>query len=268
MTDILSQICADKLDYVRRCEHLIPQIVYQEKAALQPPPRGFCAAIRKAGTEGRPAVIAEIKKASPSKGIICTDFDPPRIAKSYETSGATCLSVLTDRPYFKGQDEDMEAARDAVSLPVLRKDFMLTPYQIFESRALGADCVLLIMAALEDAQANDLYKTAKGLGMDVLVEIHDREELDRALKLSPDMIGVNCRSLKTLEVSPRLHFDLVSSIPDNIIRVAESGMAFPDDLKIRRDAGYHAFLVGESLMKTGNPGQALSILLGKPTESA
>jgi indole-3-glycerol phosphate synthase len=268
MTDILSQICADKLDYVRRCEHLIPQIVFEERARLQGSPRGFCAALHKNRQARIPSLIAEIKKASPSKGIICTDFDPPRIAKAYETAGATCLSVLTDRPYFKGQDEDLEAAREVTSLPVLRKDFMLTPYQIWESRAIGADCILLIMAALSDAQAGELYGVAKKLGMDVLVEVHDREELDRALTLSPEMIGVNCRSLKTLAVSPVLHFDLLSAIPEGIIRVAESGIASAADLKTRFESGYDAFLVGESLMKTGRPGDAAAILLGNAAESA
>lgn len=266
--NVLEKICADKLEYVRRCEHYIPEIVYQERAKLQQPPRGFCRAIREKMATGEPALIAEIKKASPSKGIIRADFDPVKISRAYQENGATCISVLTDQPYFKGADEDLEAVKAATALPVLRKDFMLTPFQITESRALGADCILLIMAALDDKTAENLYKQATDLGMDVLIEIHDKKELDRALKLDPMMIGVNARNLKTLEVDLATSFSLVQSIPEHIIRVAESGIITNAQLKSLLEAGYKAFLVGETLMKQDDIGAATKKLLGKPPESA
>ncbi len=255
------------MDYVNRMQHLIPDIVLSERAKTQSASRGFIQSIRNKKAKGEAALISEVKKASPSKGIIRADFDPQRIAKVYESNGASCLSVLTDQPYFKGKDEDMEAARAAVRLPVLRKDFMLTPYQIVESRALGADCILIIMAALSDRDARTLYTVAGELGMDVLVEVHDREELDRALEFSPKMIGVNSRSLKTLEVNLETAFDLVSAIPASVIRVAESGINTHEDLKSLQKAGYDAFLVGESLMREPDIGLAVKKLLGSALES-
>lgn len=259
---VLKQICLDKLDHVERTQHLIPEIIFQERLKLQEAPRGFCAAIEAKKKKKQPALIAEVKKASPSKGIIRADFDPQRIARIYEKAGATCLSVLTDQPYFKGKDEDMEAARAVVSLPVLRKDFMLTPYQITESRALGADCILIIMAALDDATARQLSERATELGMDILYEVHDREELDRAMNLFPRMIGVNSRSLKTLDVDLATAFELVKEIPPSVLRVAESGIAGNSDLKALHKAGFDAFLVGESLMREHDIGQAVHNLLG------
>lgn len=265
--NVLDKICADKLEHVARTQHLIPEIVFRERAKFQPSPIGFCNAIRSCNAKNEPALIAEVKKASPSKGIIRADFDPVQIARIYQNSGATCLSVLTDQPYFKGADEDLEAVKSVARIPVIRKDFMLTPYQIVESRSLGADCILLIMAALSDQLAKELYQCAVDLGMDVLVEVHDREELDRALKLDPMMIGVNSRNLKTLEVNIQTAFDLLSDIPSNIIRVAESGIATYKELKSLYDAGFNAFLVGESLMRQENIGFAVQKLLGKAPES-
>ena len=260
---VLSDICAAKMDHVERHQHLIPEIVYAERAKLRETPRGFIAAIEAKKTKKQPALIAEVKKASPSKGIIRADFDPQRIARTYEAAGATCISVLTDQPYFKGTDEDFEAARQVVRLPMIRKDFMLTPYQITESRALGADCILIIMAALDDTMAKEIYQRATDLGMDVLVEVHDKAELDRAMNLYPRMIGINARNLKTLKVDIQTSFDLVTEIPASVIRVAESGIGSHDELKALHSAGFDAFLVGESLMREDDIGRAVQKLLGK-----
>lgn len=259
---VLAEICREKLDYVQRMQHLIPDVVMSERARTQPLSRGFIQAIRNKKLLNEPALIAEVKKASPSKGIIRSDFDPRKIAKIYESNGATCLSVLTDQPYFKGSDEDFEAARHVTRIPVIRKDFMLTPYQIVESRALGADCILIIMAALDDKAAKTLYNLANDFGMDVLVEIHDEEELNRALELSPKMVGVNSRSLKTLEVNLDTAFTLLDKIPASVIRVAESGIHTHAELDALFTAGFDAFLVGESLMREPDIGQAVKKLLG------
>jgi len=265
--DVLQKICSDKLEHIARTQHLIPEIVFKERAKLKPVPLGFCRAIRETNAKSEPALIAEVKKASPSKGIIRADFDPIQIARAYQNSEATCLSVLTDQPYFKGADEDLEAVKSVARIPVIRKDFMLTPYQIFESRALGADCILLIMAALNDVTAKELYDCAVSLGMDVLVEIHDSQELDRAMKLDPMMVGVNSRNLKTLDVNIQTAFDLLRHIPDEVIKVAESGISGHKQLKTLYEAGYNAFLVGESLMRQDNIGMAVQKLLGKMQES-
>lgn len=259
---VLAEICKEKMIYVERMQHLIPDIIMSERAKVQSSPRGFIQQIKNKKLLGAPALIAEVKKASPSKGIIRQDFEPRRIAKTYEANGAACISVLTDQPYFKGSDEDFEAARSVTKIPVIRKDFMLTPYQIFESRALGADCILIIMAALDDKAARDLHYLANDLGMDVLVEVHDKIELDRALEFSPKMIGVNSRDLKTLKVSLDTAFALLEQIPDNVISVAESGINTNDDLNALFQAGYDAFLVGESLMRENDIGAAVKKLLG------
>ncbi len=263
----LEKICDDKRAHIMRNEHFIPQMVLEERAKQKPLPLGFCHAILAQRDTKKPALIAEVKKASPSKGIIRADFDPVKIASAYQSAGATCLSVLTDQPYFKGTDEDFEAVKTIAHIPVIRKDFMLTPYQIFESRALGADCILLIMAALDDATAQTLYKTATDLGMDVLIEIHDEDELNRALKINPMMIGVNSRNLKTLEVNLQTAFDLVQKIPAHIIRVAESGISTNAELQSLFEAGFDAFLVGESLMREDDISGAVRKLLGKSSES-
>lgn len=265
---ILQQICDDKRAHIAQTEHLIPQIVHMERAKLRKAPLGFCNHILDCKSRNEPALIAEVKKASPSKGIIRADFDPVRIALAYQQAGATCLSVLTDAPYFKGADEDLEAVKSFARLPVIRKDFMLTPYQIYESRALGADCILLIMAALETSEAKILYSLANDLGMDVLIEVHDHAELDEALTLSPRMIGVNSRNLKTLEVNIETAFEMVEAIPPNIIRVAESGISSHTHLKSLFSAGYDAFLVGESLMRQEDIVTATRNLLGISEESA
>lgn len=251
------------MTYVERMQHLIPDIVMSERAKIQSSSRGFIQSIKNKQAAGEPALIAEVKKASPSKGIIRQDFDPRRIAKIYESSGAACISVLTDQPYFKGSDEDFEAARSVTKLPVIRKDFMLTPYQIVESRALGADCILIIMAALDDKTAKTLYTLANEFGMDVLVEVHDRTELDRALELMPKMIGINARDLKTLKVDLDTAYSLLEQIPDDIISVAESGIHTHEELHSLFQAGYDAFLVGESLMRENDIGGAVKKLLGK-----
>ncbi len=263
----LQKICEDKRAHVNRNEHYIPAVVHENKAKLQNSPLGFCDAIRAQRDKKQPALIAEIKRASPSKGIIRADFDPVYIANSYEKAGASCISVLTDIPYFKGSDEDLEAVKKSAHLPVIRKDFMISPYQIVESRGLGADCILLIMAALDDETAAVLYKQAISLGMDVLVEIHDEDELNRALKLDPMMIGVNSRDLTTLEVNLQTAFDLVQKIPASILRVAESGISTHAQLQSLFEAGYDAFLVGESLMREQDISAAVRKLLGKPLES-
>lgn len=265
--NILDKICDDKRTHINRNEHFIPQIVLSERAKSKPSPIGFCNALRVKRDLRQPALIAEIKKASPSKGILRTDFDPVQIASTYQSAGATCLSVLTDQPYFKGSDEDLEAVKNNAHIPVIRKDFMLTLYQIFESRALGADCILLIMAALNDATVKTLYTAATDLGMDVLIEIHDEAELERALKLDPMMIGVNSRNLKTLDVNLQTAFELVGKIPPSIIRVAESGIATHAQLQSLFEAGYDAFLVGESLMREDDISVAVRKLLGKLPES-
>jgi indole-3-glycerol phosphate synthase len=260
---ILAQICKDKMDHVQRMEHLIPDIVLRERIKIQDFPRGFIQELQKKKDKSEPALICEIKKASPSKGIIRNDFDPVRIAQDYISAGASCISVLTDQPYFKGHDEDLEVVHSVVSVPLLRKDFMLTPYQIYESRAMGADCVLIIMAALDQETATYLSKLAHDLGMDVLFEVHDHNELDRALVLSPRMIGVNARNLKTLAVDLDVARRLVASIPADIIRVAESGISSTDDIQSLQSVGFDAFLIGEAFMQSTDIQASVKNLLGK-----
>jgi indole-3-glycerol phosphate synthase len=257
-TNTLEQICEKKRAHIAQQKSRVPIAELAQRAMQQTPPRGFAQALKKNKT----GLIAEIKKASPSKGIIREDFDPKTLAKAYESGGATCLSVLTDEPYFQGQDEYLVQVRAAVSLPILRKDFMLEPYQIIESRALGADCILLIMAALSDEQAAELEGIALGLGMSVLVEVHDKEELERALKLKSPLLGVNNRNLKTLEVTLQTSKDLAALIPSDKIKIAESGISTHADIVQLQEFGYEAFLVGESLMRQPDVSKATRELLG------
>ena len=261
MSDVLSRICAVKREHVAGRKRERPLSVL-ERSLPSKPPRGFVRALREAVAAGRFGLIAEIKKASPSRGLIRADFDPPSLARAYAEGGATCLSVLTDEPFFQGTDVYLTAAREAVWLPALRKDFMLDPYQIVEARAIGADCILLIMAALEDSQAAELESAAVELGMDVLVEVHDRPELDRALRLKAELIGINNRNLKTLRVDLATTEELAPLVPSDRLLVAESGLASHGDLLRMRKAGASCFLVGERLMQEQDVTAATRRLLG------
>ena len=246
MSSVLKEICDVKAKHVQAQKTKFNLSDLESIAKDAEPPRGFINAIK---TSIGPALIAEVKKASPSKGIIREDFDPAQIARIYEDNGAKCLSVLTDEPYFQGTDDYFKAVKAEVKLPMLRKDFMIDPYQITESRALGADCILIIMAALIDAQAKELYEASESYGMDALIEVHNEEELERSLALKPSMIGVNNRNLKTLNVDTQTSFDLLAKIPDNAIKVAESGLADAKTINNLHGAGYNAFLIGESIMR-------------------
>ena len=269
MSDILKRICEDKRTHIAACREN-RSLESLEAAALEvSQPRGFAARLGGAVEAGRYGLIAEIKKVSPSKGLIRDDFDAAALARSYEAGGATCLSVLTDVPYFQGSDTDLMDARAVVTLPVLRKDFMLDPYQIVESRALGADCVLLIMAALDDAQAKELEDAALGVGLDVLVEVHNAGELDRAMELQAPLIGINNRNLKTFEVDLATTEGLLAAIPEDRTVISESGLGGPDDLVRLAKAGVNCFLIGEALMRRDNVEAATRFFLTPPqAESA
>ena len=230
----------------------------KEKVAEASPPRGFAAAIAGKIAAGQSGVIAEIKKASPSKGVIREDFNPAAIAESYEKGGACCLSVLTDVDFFQGADKYLQEARAASSLPVIRKDFIVDEYQVYEARAMGADCILLIVSALEEEQLGQLHELAISLGMDVLIEVHDRAELDIALKLDNPMVGINNRNLHTFEVSLENTFQLLGAIPDNRIVITESGIHTPADVDAMRQQNVNAFLVGEAFMRSEEPGERLA----------
>jgi len=226
------------------------------------PPRGFFDSLRGRIEAGDPAVIAEIKKASPSKGVLREDFDPAAIAASYARCGAACLSVLTDEQFFQGADRYLQQARGVCELPVLRKDFVIDPYQVYEARALGADCILLIVAALEDDRLRDLARLADELGMDALVEVHDRGELERALAMPGRLVGVNNRDLRTFHTDLQTTLDLLQRMPDDRLVVTESGIHTPADVARMREHGVHAFLVGEAFMKAPDPGAKLAELFG------
>ncbi|MBN8429256.1 indole-3-glycerol phosphate synthase TrpC [Microbulbifer salipaludis] len=254
---ILKTIVARKWEEVAERKQRVSQDEMQQRALQQPPCRGFVSAIEAKRNAGEAAVIAEIKKASPSKGVIREDFIPAEIATSYEKGGAACLSVLTDVDFFQGADEYLQQARNAVRLPVIRKDFIVDPYQVYEARAIGADCILLIAACLDDAQLTSLNDLALELGLDVLVEVHDREELERALKLPNRLIGINNRNLHNFEVQLETTFKLLDRIPDDRIVVTESGIHTTDDVAAMRGHNVDTFLVGEAFMRDPEPGRRL-----------
>ena len=259
MGTILDDILATKREEVSERKQAQPVAKLEALCKEQADPRGFAAALAK-GTAERAAVISEIKRASPSKGLIREHFDVAEIARSYASHGAACLSVLTDVSYFQGSDDHLRTARAAVDLPIIRKDFVVDPYQITEARALGADCVLLIVSALDIMQLTTLYQHARNLGLDVLIEVHDRTELEAALTLRPELIGVNNRNLKTFEVSLDTTIDLLPHMPEDVVKVTESGIRNRADIQRMQDVGVHAFLVGEAFMRAQDPGAELSAL--------
>jgi indole-3-glycerol phosphate synthase len=262
MSDILNMILRRKAEEIAERSARLPLRELSQRAASADPARGFVEAIEQKIAQGRAAVIAEIKKASPSKGLLRADFRPAEIAMSYARGGAACLSVLTDVDFFQGADEYLQQARAACGLPVLRKDFTIDPWQVYEARALNADCILLIVTALADAQLGDLAGLAQHLGMDVLVEVHDAAELERALALNLPLIGINNRNLRSFETRLETTLELLERIPADRIVVTESGIHTPADVARLRTAGVHAFLVGETFMRAPDPGAKLAELFG------
>ncbi len=254
---ILRKILARKAEEVAERRARVSLGELESRIAGQTAARGFAAAMDASVAAGNPAVIAEVKKASPSKGVIRADFHPARIAASYQAGGATCLSVLTDIDFFQGADAYLQAAREACDLPVIRKDFTVDPYQVVEARAISADAVLLIVAALADEQMRELAATAAECGLDVLVEVHDRAELDRALELETQLIGINNRDLHTFDMRLETTLDLLPHIPADRVVVTESGIHTPDDVVLMRERGVNAFLVGEAFMRADEPGDRL-----------
>ena len=267
MTNVLDAINAQKREEIKKLKQKIPLEQLELNAAIADSPRGFKKALESASKNGY-GLIAELKKASPSRGLIRPDFDPVILASQYEQGGAACLSVLTDETWFRGSNTNLQLARAATSLPVLRKDFMIDPTQIVESRALGADCVLLIMASLSDKQAKELEAVAISYGMDILLEIHNDSELERAMLLSSPLIGINNRNLKTMDISLEVGLSLLPKLPKNRIAVAESGLFAPDDLEKMAKAGARCFLIGESLMRHDDVTKATKLLLSDPHKIA
>lgn len=260
MSSVLAEICDKKRAHVAKQKQAVSLDALKEQIKSAPAPKGFIQTLENAAF---PAIIAEVKKASPSKGVIRDDFNPQEIATIYRDNGAACLSVLTDEPYFQGSDDIFRSVRQTVDMPLLRKDFMVDPYQIYESRALGADCILLIMAALNDDEYESLYALSTDLGMDVLVETHNKDELDRANRISPKMVGVNNRNLKTLNVDVQTSIDLAEHMPQNALTVAESGLKDHETLLALQQHGYNTFLIGESLMRQNDIATALKTMRNK-----
>ena len=264
MSDILQRIVEVKRDEIAAARPKRSAADLQDIARAQLAPRGFAAAMRAHIGRGDAAVIAEVKKASPSKGVLRADFDPAAIAASYARHGAACLSVLTDVQFFQGHADFLAQARAACALPVIRKDFMIDPYQVVEARAMGADAILLIAACLGDGQMGELEAAAFEQGLDVLVEVHDGDELDRALRLKTPLVGINNRNLRTFEVTLQATLDLMGRVPADRLLVTESGILTQADVTKMRSAGVHAFLVGEAFMRAADPGAALEALFGAP----
>ena len=256
--DILKRIIERKHEEIRERSASISIEALLDQSTLADSPRGFTASINRKLAAGDAAVIAEVKKASPSKGVLRESFDPAEIARSYEAGGAACLSVLTDKDFFQGSEAALQAAREACNLPVIRKDFIVDAYQVAEARAIGADCILLIAAALDDKQMNALYQQAVELGMDVLVEVHDEAELQRSLAMNPMLLGINNRDLRTFDVTLDTTLGLLDKIPSSTRVVTESGILNTQDVQRMRDADVHAFLVGEAFMRADDPGAALN----------